>query len=72
MKDISKIIKEFGKFPFKGYMWKRPKHEPTNSYFHTAKQLDKCLMRDDTLNFHVDPVRTEITGTQQIPISHVF
>ena len=30
------------------------------------------MMRDDTLNFHVDPVRTEITGTQQIPISHVF
>ena len=33
MKDFSKIIKEFGKLPYKGYVWKRPKNEPPDSYF---------------------------------------
>ena len=28
-------------------------------------------MRSDAFNSHADPVRTEVTGTQQIPISHV-
>ena len=27
------------------------------------------MVRAGEFNFHVDPVRTEITGTQQIPIS---
>ena len=31
MKDPSKIIKEFGKLPNKGYVRKRPKNEPTGS-----------------------------------------
>ena len=31
MKDLSKIIKEYEKLPYKGYMWKRPNHEPTDS-----------------------------------------
>ena len=34
MKDISKIIKEFEKLPYKGYVHNRPKHEPTTSYFY--------------------------------------
>ena len=29
------------------------------------------MMRDDAFNYHVDTVRTEVTGTQQIQISHV-
>ena len=29
------------------------------------------MMRADALNSHIDPVRTETTGTQHIPISHV-
>ena len=29
------------------------------------------MMRDDALNSHVDPVRTEMTSMQQILISHV-
>ena len=29
------------------------------------------MMRADAFNYHVDPVRTETTGTQQIHISHV-
>ena len=31
MKDLSKIIKEFGKLPYEGYVRKRPKNEPTDS-----------------------------------------
>ena len=57
--------------PYKGYVRKRPKHEPTQSYFYLAIHSAKCMMRADAFNLHVDPVRTEITGTQQIPILHV-
>ena len=28
-------------------------------------------MRNDTFNLHIDPVRTEMTSTQRITISHV-
>ena len=31
-KDLSKIIKEFEKLPYKCYERRRPKHEPTDSY----------------------------------------
>ena len=31
MKDISTIIKDFLNFPYKWYVRKRPKHEPTDS-----------------------------------------
>ena len=30
------------------------------------------MMRADAFNLQVDPVRTEITGTQHIPISHIY
>ena len=49
-------------------MQKRPKCEPTDSYFYLARQIFKCMMRYDVFNLHVDPVRTEMTDTQQIPI----
>ena len=71
MKDLSKIIKEFEKFPYKGYVRKRPKHEPTDSYFYLVIHLTKCIMRADTFNLNIDPVRTEMTGTNHIPISQV-
>ena len=71
MKDISKIIRDFLKLPYQGYVRKRPKHEPTDSYFYLARQLAKCMMRYYALNLHIDPTRTEMTGMQQIPISHV-
>ena len=29
-------------------------------------------MRADALNLHIYPVRTKMTATKQIPISHVF
>ena len=52
-KDFSKIMKEFEKFEKLNYEKKRPKHEPTDSYFYLARQLAKCMMRADTLNWHV-------------------
>ena len=51
-KDISKIIKEFEKIEELTYEKKRPKHEPTDSYFHLARQLAKCMMRSDNLNWY--------------------
>ena len=30
------------------------------------------MVRADAFNLNVDPVRTKMTGTKQIPISHVF
>ena len=55
-KDITKIIKEFENLPYKGYVRKRPKHEPTNKFFYLSKQLDNCMMRAYALNFNNDPV----------------
>ena len=71
MKDLSKVIKKFEKLTYMGYVRKSPKHEPTESYFYLARQLAKCMMRDYVLNSYGDPIRTEITSTQQTPILHV-
>ena len=57
LKDISKILKKFEKLPFEVCVWKRPKHEPADSYFYLAIHLAKYMMRPDTLNLHVDPVK---------------
>ena len=51
-KDLLKIIKEIEKIEKLPYEKKRPKHEPTDSYFHLARQLAKCMMRSDKLNWH--------------------
>ena len=51
-KDPSKIIIEFeeiGKLP---YEKKRPKNEPTESYFHITRKLAKYMMRSDNLNWY--------------------
>ena len=71
MEDLSNIIKDFEKLPYKGYVRKRPKHEPNYSYLYISIYLDKCIMQADALNLHVDPVIMEMTVMQQIPISHV-
>ena len=62
-KDISKIIKEFEKIEKPPYEKKRPKHEPTESYFHLAKQLAKCMMRSDNLNWYNHGGYTEMTAS---------
>ena len=51
-KELLKIIKEFEKIGKIPYEKKRPKHEPNPSYFHLVKQLAKCMMRSDQLNWH--------------------
>ena len=51
-KDLSNIVKEFEKFEKLPYEKKRPKHEPTDSYFHISRQLAKCMMRYNNLNWH--------------------
>ena len=52
-KDLSKIIKEFEKIGKLPYEKKRPKQEPTPSYFCLVSQLAECMMRSDQLNRHV-------------------
>ena len=51
-KNLSKIIREFEKLPYESYEKKRPKHKPTGSYLYLERQLKKCMMRSDALNFH--------------------
>ena len=51
-KNLSKIITEFEKLPYKSYKRRRPKHDPTDSYFYQARNLAKCMMRADALNLH--------------------
>ena len=52
-------------------MCKSPKHEPTDSYFYTSKHLAVCMMRSDTFNSHVEPVRTQMTYMQKMNISEM-
>ena len=61
-KDIFKIIREFEEFEKLPYEKKRPKHEPTLSYFHLVRQLAKCTMRCDKLNRHDQDSYTEMTA----------
>ena len=44
------------------YEKKRPKHEPTDSYFHLVRQLTKCMMRYDNLNWYDHGGYTEMTA----------
>ena len=62
MKELSKIMREFEKFPYESYERKRPKYDPTDSYFYLERQLAKCMMRSHFLNSHIYPVRTEMTA----------
>ena len=50
MKDLSKIISEFEKLPYKGYDRRRPKHETNYNYFYLARQIVKCMVRADAPN----------------------
>ena len=43
-------------------MKKRPKHEPNPSYFRLVRQLAKCMMRSDKLNWHDHGSYTEMTA----------
>ena len=61
-KDISKIIKEFEKIEKLPYEKKRPKHEPTESYFHPAREIKKCMMTSDKINWYNHRGYTKITA----------
>ena len=61
-KDLSKIIREFEKFEKLPSEKKRPKHEPTDSYFYLKRQLAKCMMISGTLNWHDHGGYTEMTA----------
>ena len=39
-----------------------PNQEPTDSYFHLAIQIVKCMMRSDNLNWHYHGGYTEMTA----------
>ena len=71
MKDLSKVIREFEKFPYKSYERRRPKHNPTEGYLYLSRQLAKFMMRADALNLDNYPVRTEMTCMTHIPILNV-
>ena len=61
-KDISKIIREFEKIEKLPYEKKRPKYEPTDSYFHLAREIAKCMMISDNLNWYDHGGYTKITA----------
>ena len=46
LKDIYRTIKEFKDMPYKGYVRKRSKHMPTDSYFYLEIQLANFMMRN--------------------------
>ena len=70
-KDILKIIREFEELTYEIYEKKIPKHETTDSSFLPARQLSKCMTRDDDLNLDNYPLRTDMTTTKKIPTTHV-
>ena len=41
---------------------KRPKNEPTDIYFHLERQLAKCMIRSDKLNWHNHGGYTDMTA----------
>ena len=51
-KDLSKIIKKFEKIVKLPYGKKRPKDDPTESYFRLARDIAKCMIRSDKLNWY--------------------
>ena len=61
-KYLSKIIKEFKKIGKLPHEKKRPKHEPNDSYFHLSRQLAKCMMIYDNLNWYDHGGYTEMTA----------
>ena len=64
MKYLSKIIREFEELPYKLYERRRPKHNPTDSYFKLARHIAEYMMRADTLNLYNYPERMEMTGVK--------
>ena len=51
-RTFQRLLRKFEKFEKLPYEKKRPKHEPTESYFYLAREIAKCMMRSDKLNFY--------------------
>ena len=64
---LSKIIKKFEKIEKPPYEKKRTEHEPTDSYFHLAREIAKCMMRSDKLNWYAHGGYKEMT----VPYSNI-
>ena len=62
-KGLSKIIRKFEKPDNLPYEWKRPKNDPTDSYVYLERQIAKCMMRSDALNWHNYGGYTEINSS---------
>ena len=67
-KDLSNIITEFEKCEKLPFEKKKPKYEPTGSYFYLARKLAKCMMISNTRNSHGYGGYTEMTT----PSSNVY
>ena len=70
------FAKEFKDLPYDGYVRKRPKHIPTNSYFYLVIHLEKCMMRNlrgplITQNISTQKMNNYNTSTQKMSNSHV-
>ena len=61
-KDLSRIIKKFEKIEKLPYEKRIPKHEPTESYFHPAREIVKCMMRSNKLNWYGHGGYTQISA----------
>ena len=51
-KEISDIIKNFEKIEKLPHEMKRPKHERIESYLNLAREIEKCMMISDKLNWY--------------------
>ena len=60
-KDLLKITKEFEKVEKLPYEKNRPKHEPNESYFYLSREIAKCMMKSDNLNWYNHRVYREMT-----------
>ena len=66
LKDISKIIKEFMDVPYEGYVSKRYKHMPTESYLYLSIQIAKFIMSMQKMSNLHGLVRTQNMSTQKM------
>ena len=68
---FQRLLGSFKIYLMKVIKRKRPKHDPTDSYFYLSRQRVDFMVRADVLNLQVYPVRTEMTDMKQIPTLHI-
>ena len=56
MKDLSKIIKEFGKIVKVPYVKRIPEHKPISRYYHLVGCIAEFMLRCGEDNHHVHDV----------------